>query len=70
MTAVRLSELNSNRILEIVYELREQGLVQGVDFNFKYIPGGYVDGMGWVPRSVIFEFADESYSTWFTIGWA
>lgn len=55
--------------MEIVRELREQGLVQGHDFDFAYHQAQY-NNDGWdavEPKCAIFSFHTEKYATLFAI---
>jgi hypothetical protein len=38
MTKVELHNINMSSVLNIVYNLRHTGYVQGVDFDFAYFP--------------------------------
>jgi hypothetical protein len=44
------------RGIEICYQLRNDGLVQGQDFNWKYIPN---------PKSVVLMFRDQTMTTFY-----
>ena len=55
--------------MDIVRELRAQGLVQGKDFDFKYIPTTYDDTGFQVldNRHMMFTFYNEKYATLFAL---
>jgi len=60
-----------SEVMEIVKELRSQGLSQGIDFDFAYfqtkydpISGHLVEG-----RHAVFMFHTEKYATLFTLRW-
>lgn len=67
MQTIRINGLGVNETLEIVRELRAQGLVQGKDFDFKY------EKPSWHPESyeqmqsrhAEFKFYDDKYATLF-----
>lgn len=40
MIELKLLNKNPNEVMEIVKELRSQKMVQGIDFDFAYHPGG------------------------------
>lgn len=66
---VILENLKANEIMEIVRELRESGLVQGTDFDFRYNQTQY-DYNGWEvvsPQHTAFIFYKDKYATFFTI---
>jgi hypothetical protein len=64
-----LSNIHANRTLEIVYELRDMGLVTGVDFEFKFINRT----QSWIlddeeePWGAEFTFKEDKWATWFTL---
>ena len=69
MTPVTVPVDNVNQCMEMVYELRAQGLVQGVDFDFKFKPSQLdVTGLDRIAeRCVEFLFYSEKYATLFTL---
>ena len=68
MTPVTVPVENANQCMEMVYELRDQGLVQGVHFDFKFKPAQF-DPIGCciAKRCVEFLFYSEKYATLFTL---
>ena len=46
------------RGIEICYQLKADGLVQGVDFEWKYIPD---------PKSVVVMFREQAMTTFYTL---
>lgn len=55
-------------VLEIVEELRQQGLVQGKDFDFSYSPPEYDFQNDHIEtRHTKFTFYSEKYATLFTL---
>lgn len=69
MIRVILRNRNANEIMDIVRELRAQGLVQGVDFDFAYSQATY-NNDGWEqvePKHTIFSFHTEKYATLFAL---
>jgi hypothetical protein len=72
MTPVTVPVDNVNQCMEMVYELRAQGLVQGVHFDFKFKPAQF-DATGLEltsERCVEFLFYNEKYATLFTLKYA
>ena len=49
---------DANRGIEICYQLRNDGLVQGVDWDWKYIPA---------PKSVVVMFQNQAMTTFYTL---
>ena len=49
---------SANRGIEICYELKNDGLVQGVDFDWKYIPS---------PKSVVVMFRLQTMTTFYAL---
>jgi hypothetical protein len=72
MTEVRLHNRRAEVVLGIVRELRAQGLVQGIDFDFSYHQAQ--DDMFSMspptPSYAIFKFYVEKYATFFAIKYA
>jgi hypothetical protein len=75
MIDIILTDLRVDSILKIVRELKDQGLVQGQDFDFAYTPErldmnlasfGEIISM----RKTRFTFYTESLATWFGIKYA
>jgi hypothetical protein len=67
VTKVTLRNLYSIKIIDIVHELKELGLVQGDDFEFAYHSGSW-DGMTKeYERHTVFRFKDEAIATWFML---
>ena len=69
MIEVKLIDKMPNEILDIVRELRNNGYIQGKDFDFEYHPPKYTD---LTPdpeynRHTIFTFYKEELSTWFSL---
>lgn len=68
---VNLKDKGPSEVMEIVRDLREQGLVQGKDFDFAYHPPEY-DFMNGHTESKFtkFTFYNERWGTWFTLKWS
>lgn len=62
-----------NDIMDIVKDLRKKGLVQGVDFDFKYKPPEFQSRIDWTQidvyntRCTVFTFYKEELATWFQL---
>lgn len=69
MTAVNIEDLTVNETMEIVYELRRQGYIQGVDFDFAYYPEVMNNFSGDPLRfkHAVFTFYVEKYATLFAL---
>ena len=68
-TEIKIFENNVSRIIDIVFELRKQGYVQNIDFDFAYNPPRY-DNFSYeaVTRGcTIFTFYDDRLASWFAI---
>lgn len=66
---VSLLHKKSYNIIDIVRELREQGLVQGKDFDFAFHQAKYTNN-GWeavTPRQTVFTFYTEKHATLFAL---
>ena len=69
MRTVEIPDKSASEVMDIVRELRGQGLVQGKDFDFSYHPGKWED-FNPVPPKVVFTFHTEKYATLFALRWA
>ena len=68
-TNVKLLDLGADEVMQIVRSLREQGLVQGKDFDFSYHQSKY-DMFGYEPpqpKHAIFKFYNEKHATFFAL---
>lgn len=63
-------EITPSLALTYVQELRDSGLVQGVDFDFSYFPtiNDRFSGPS-KPAYVLFHFYKDSLATFYTIKW-
>jgi hypothetical protein len=59
--------IDAARTLEIVREIRKQGLVQGIDFDFSYNQNQWDGIVGEIPKHAIFTFYTEKYATFFAL---
>lgn len=69
MNQITVIDWNINRIMDVVHDLRAQGLVQGQDFDFAYYPGEVTTDEFHIAtqRRTVFTFYTESMATWFAI---
>jgi hypothetical protein len=67
MTNITLHDRSPTEVLEMVKELRQQGLVQGEDFDFAYNQSRWDEMIGEIPKSAIFSFYTEKYATMFAL---
>jgi hypothetical protein len=67
MICITLVGRDPTEIIEIVRELRQQGMVQGKDFDFAYYQSKWDDMLGEIPRNVEFKFYVEKYATLFSL---
>ena len=58
---------NPNDILDIVRELRANGLIQGVHFDFAFNQSRWDEMIGEIPKFTTFTFYEEKYSTLFAL---
>lgn len=58
---------NINEIMEIVHALRKIGLVQGKEFDFKYVPATWDNFSKAADKHVVFTFYNEKWATWFIL---
>jgi hypothetical protein len=53
--------------MDLVRELRLQGLVQGIDFDFAFHQSQWDDMIGEIPKQTVFTFYTERYATLFAL---
>mgnify|MGYP003349611603 CR=1 FL=1 len=66
MIEVTIEDLPPNEVIEIVRELRSSGLVQGQDFDFRYVRPEWSE-IGDIERHTVFSFYNEKYGTFFAL---
>ena len=72
MREIKIPGIDANKTMDIVRELREQGLKQGIDFDFSYIQAKYSDD-SWTlieEKHSLFKFYDDKYATLFALRYA
>ena len=69
MIEVIIAKQTAHDIINIVYELRDQGFIQGVDFEFAYHAADYDNWSGDVTynKHTVFRFTDPATASWFTL---
>lgn len=65
-----ISNLDPNQVIDIVCELRQQGMTQGKDFDFSYNQSKWDDMIGEIPKQTIFTFYKDQLATWFQLKYA
>jgi hypothetical protein len=66
---VVIPNTSPDQMLAIVSELKSQGLILNIDFDFKYEPAQY-NNDGWsqvTPKQCVFTFTKEKYATLFIL---
>ena len=72
MIEIALYKRTPNEIIDIVRSMRDTGMIQGIDFDFKFNQtkrepyGGYVVSA----EHTVFVFYEEKYATWFLMRWS
>ena len=66
---VIINHLSPNDTIEIVRDIREQGLVQGKDFDFSYHQSTWDSSTyeAVSPAHTKFKFYEEKWATWFSL---
>ncbi len=69
MIEVKLVDSMPNEVMDIVRQLRQQGYVQGTDFDWEYHKPEYNDWSGDAVynRYTMFTFYKEELATWFSL---
>lgn len=72
MKEIKIIDISPTRVIDIVRELRQQGLVQGTDFDFSYHQAKIdYDGFEAVEnKHANFKFYDDKYATLFALRYA
>lgn len=71
MTEIKVIDIDATRTMEIVRELRAQGLVQGRDFEFSYHQSKIDETFNCVEnKHAKFRFTDGKYATLFAFRYA
>jgi hypothetical protein len=70
MTEVKIYDWSPIKIIDTVSDMRKNGFVQHVDFDFEYHPPVYDSFTGnTVDKFVIFRFYTDKLASWFTLKW-
>lgn len=68
MITVTINNIEATQVMELVRELRAQGLTQGKDFDFKFHPLDWnQETFEAKPKKAEFFFHTEKYATLFAI---
>ncbi len=70
MVTVIVKDRAVPEVMDIVRELRQQGLIQGKDFDFAYKPAEWGDSISMIPiegKYTVFTFYTEKYATLFAL---
>lgn len=70
MKTIKLLNFDASRVMEVVRELREMGLVQGTDFDFAFNQSKWDNMIGEIPKYTIFTFYTEKWASWFALKYA
>jgi hypothetical protein len=70
MKTVSVHDIDTNQVMDIVRELRQQGMVQGQDFDFAYHQSKWDEMIGEIPRETKFTFYNDQLATWFQLKYA
>ena len=66
---VIIKHLSPNATIDIIRDIREQGLVQGKDFDFSYHQSTW-DNTTYeavTPEHTVFKFHNDKWATWFSL---
>jgi hypothetical protein len=72
MIEIVLHKRTPNEIFEIVKSMRDNSMIQGRDFDFRYNQAKWdpYDYEAISPEHTVFMFYEEKYATWFQLRWA
>ena len=66
---VIVKEKDANEISQLVKDLKQQGLIINVDFDFEYSPGRWDEMVGTIPRQTKFTFYNKELGLLFALKW-
>lgn len=66
-----LHNKSANEAIDIVHDIRRMGLLQGIDFDFKFMPTECDPASGQVitDKHTVFTFYDDKWATLFALKW-
>lgn len=67
---ITLYNLSSSEVIAIVYELKNQSITLGVDFDFAFVSSRtYLENGMYeqIPKHVVFRFYTQMYASWFAL---
>lgn len=67
MVEVKLEHEKPVSVMAIVADIRDNGYVQGIDFDFSYYPSEFLQIGAIKPRHTIFYFYNENIASWFAL---
>lgn len=67
MIKVTIYNKDPMEVMEIVRKLREEGLLQGTDFDFAYKQGKWDNMIGEIPKHTDFMFYQDKHATLFAL---
>ena len=69
MITVTITDKEPNEVLEIVHQLRREGMIQGQDFDFAFKQSQWDEMIGEIPKHADFMFHTEQLASWFSLKW-
>lgn len=71
MVKITVHHLKPDEIVSIVRALKNDGLIQGSDFDFEYHAATFQTGPegGAIPRHTVFTFYEDKNATLFALKW-
>ena len=70
MKTIAIRNIDPNQVIDIVHVLKEQGYMQGQDFDFAYNQSRWDEMIGEIPRHTDFVFYNDQLATWFQLKYA
>ena len=65
-----VSNKSVNDVLDLVYELRDTGMVSGKDFDFAFSPSEYLADGTYIPKGVKFTFYNNEQGMIYSLKWS
>ena len=70
MKTVVIYNIDPTQVIEVVREIKQQGMTLGKDFDFAYNQSKWDEMTGEIPKHTNFVFYNDQMATWFQLKYA
>jgi hypothetical protein len=70
MKTVVIYDIDPTQVIEVVREIKQQGMTLGKDFDFAYYQSKWDEMTGEIPKHTNFVFYNDQMATWFQLKYA